>query len=107
MGNGQPVEEAYIGIREGAPCPIMQMKVGVGRRRRDSGVMDAVRVRMYSWQFCSNQKNLAVSFLFLSEGMFREERGRGGGTYTAEKMPNEDYEDASCDAGSGVEILEW
>lgn len=50
MGNGQPVEEAYMGIREGAPCPIMQMKVGVGRRRRDSGVMEEVRVRMYSWQ---------------------------------------------------------
>jgi hypothetical protein len=56
----------YIGIREGAPCPIMQMNVGVGRRRRDSGVMEEVRVRMYSWQFCSS--NLAVSFFLSSEG---------------------------------------
>jgi hypothetical protein len=45
----------YIGIREGAPCPIMQMNVGVGKRRRDSGVMEEVRVRMYSWQFCFQQ----------------------------------------------------
>ena len=73
MGNGQPVEVAYIGIRVGAPCPIMQMKVGVGRRRRDSGVMEEVRVRMYSWQFCSN-RNLAVSFLFSSD---REGEGEG------------------------------
>lgn len=42
----------YMGIREGEPCPIMQMKVGVGRRRRESGEMEEVRVRMYSWQFC-------------------------------------------------------
>ena len=87
----------YIGIREGAPCPIMQMNVGVGRRRRDSGVMEEVRVRMYSWQFCS--RNLAVSLLS-SEGMLRR------GTYTAEEMPNEDYEDSSRDAWSCVEILE-
>ena len=60
----------YIGIREGAPCPIMQMNVGVGKRRRDSGVMEEVRVRMYSWQFCFN--NLTVSFLLSSE---REREG--------------------------------
>jgi hypothetical protein len=62
----------YIGIREGAPCPIMQMNVGVGRRRRDSGVMEEVRVRMYSWQFCYDH-NLAVSFFVSSDG----ERGGG------------------------------
>ena len=40
-----------MGIKEGEPWPTMAMKVGVGRASRESGVMDAVRVRMYSWQF--------------------------------------------------------
>jgi hypothetical protein len=53
MGKGQAVSEAYMGIREGAPQPTMAMKVGVGRLRRESGVMDVVRVRRYSWQYCS------------------------------------------------------
>jgi hypothetical protein len=41
-----------MGIREGEPWPTMAMKVGVGSRRRSAGVMEEVRVRIYSWQFC-------------------------------------------------------
>ena len=51
MGKGQLVVDAYMGIREGEPQPIMQMKVGVGRERREEGDMESWRVRMYSWQF--------------------------------------------------------
>ena len=51
MGKGQRVSFAYMGIREGAPWPTIAMKVGVGRARSESGVMDSVRVRRYSWQF--------------------------------------------------------
>ena len=54
MGKGQAVAEAYMGIREGEPQPMMAMKVGVGRFRRESGVMEEVRVRRYSWQYCSD-----------------------------------------------------
>lgn len=43
-----------MGIREGEPQPMMAMAVGVGRWRREEGVMEAVRVRMYSWQFCED-----------------------------------------------------
>ena len=39
-------------IREGEPQPTTAMKVGVGRERSEAGVIDAVRARMYSWQFC-------------------------------------------------------
>jgi len=48
MGKGQEVSVAYMGIREGEPQPMMAMKVGVGRCRRLSGVMDFVNVRTYS-----------------------------------------------------------
>ena len=46
------VADWYIDIREGEPHPTMAMKVGVGRERREEGVMEAVRERTYSWQFC-------------------------------------------------------
>ena len=52
MGNRQLVADWYIDIREGEPQPTMAMKVGVGRERREEGVMEAVRERTYSWQFC-------------------------------------------------------
>lgn len=48
MGKGQRVSAWYIGIRAGEPHPIMAMKVGMGRERRESGVVVLVRVRMYS-----------------------------------------------------------
>lgn len=54
MGNGQAVWDMYIGIRVGEPWPTIAMKVGVGRARRESGVIEEVRVRMYSWQFCEH-----------------------------------------------------
>jgi len=37
-------------IKEGDPQPTMAMNVGVGRDRREAGVMELVRERMYSWQ---------------------------------------------------------
>ena len=52
MGKGQCVSAAYIGIREGEPWPTIAMKVGVGRARSSSGVMESARVRRNSWQFC-------------------------------------------------------
>lgn len=52
MGKGQLVSVWYMGIREGAPCPIMVMKVGVGSWMRVSGEIDLLRERMYSWQYC-------------------------------------------------------
>lgn len=51
MGKAQLVSDWYMGMREAAPCPTMVMKVGVGRCRREAGVMDLVRARMYSWQY--------------------------------------------------------
>jgi len=51
MGKGHEVADMYIGIREGSPHPTMAMKVGMGSSRTAAGVMDAVRLRMYSWQF--------------------------------------------------------
>ncbi len=51
MGKVQDVAEAYMGIREGEPHPIMLRVVGVGRLARESGEMEAHRVRRYSWQF--------------------------------------------------------
>lgn len=51
MGKGQSVADWYMGIREGEPQPTMAMNVGVGRERREEGVMELVRERMYSWQF--------------------------------------------------------
>lgn len=50
MGNGQDVAVAYMGIRLGEPHPITEIKVGGSRERRESGVMEAERVRRYSWQ---------------------------------------------------------
>ena len=52
MGKGHWVSAWYMGIKAGEPQPIIAMKVGTGRWRREAGVMDAVRVRRYSWQFC-------------------------------------------------------
>jgi len=40
-----------MGIREGEPQPTMAMNVGMGRERRESGVMDSERSLRYSWQF--------------------------------------------------------
>jgi hypothetical protein len=37
-----------MGMSEGEPQPMMAMKVGVGSVRRESGVMEDVRVRMNS-----------------------------------------------------------
>lgn len=51
MGKGHAVASAYIWISEGAPQPITAMKVGTGSWRRESGVMEAERVRRYCWQF--------------------------------------------------------
>lgn len=51
MGKGQEVAAVYMGIREGEPQPITAMKVGMGSWRRESEVMEAERVRRYSWQF--------------------------------------------------------
>lgn len=53
MGKGHAVSEAYMGMREGEPWPIIAMNVGVGRFRRVLGVMpERERERTYSWQFC-------------------------------------------------------
>ena len=52
MVNGQLVSAWYMGIREGEPQPMMAMKVGTGREWRVEGGMEAVRVRVISWQFC-------------------------------------------------------
>jgi hypothetical protein len=41
-----------MGIREGEPQPMMAMKVGTGREWRVEGGIEAVRVRVNSWQFC-------------------------------------------------------
>jgi hypothetical protein len=41
-----------MGIREGEPQPMMAMKVGTGREWRVGGEIEAVRVRVNSWQFC-------------------------------------------------------
>ena len=51
MGNGVDVTLAYMGIRVGEPWPTIAMKVGVGRERREEGVISKERLRMYSWQF--------------------------------------------------------
>lgn len=48
MGKGQFVVSVYIGIRSGLPQPITVMKVGVGRARRESGVMEDESVRKNS-----------------------------------------------------------
>lgn len=48
MGNGQEVADWYIDISDGEPQPTMAMNVGVGRERREEGVMELVRERMYS-----------------------------------------------------------
>lgn len=60
MGNGQEVVAAYMGMREGVPCPTMQRDVGVGRARSAEGVMDEERVRRYSWQFCISPRQLCI-----------------------------------------------
>lgn len=65
MGNGQEVSRWYMGIRDGSPWPIMAMNVGVGRERREVVVIEEVKVRMYSWQFCFLR--LPVSYFFCIE----------------------------------------
>lgn len=79
----------YMGIRPGEPCPTIAMKVGVGRARRESGVMEEVRVRMYSWQFCGNP--ISTIHLFSSETVGWKAFAERGKAYTAEEMPYENY----------------
>lgn len=49
MGNGQLVAWAYMSMSCGSPQPMTAMKVESGSLRRASGVMEAERVRRYSW----------------------------------------------------------
>lgn len=73
------------------------MKVGTGSWRRESDVMEAERVRRYSWQFWGGDVR-AGAWVRWGEG--------GGGAYAAEEVAHEDYEDAGRDIGAGVEGLE-
>jgi hypothetical protein len=78
-----------MGIREGDPCPTIAMKVGTGRARSMAGVMEAVRVRMYSWQFWREVVSGMYLLCFRLKSMGRG-RGGEGETYTAEEMPYKD-----------------
>ena len=54
MGKGHDVVAAYMGMRSGAPQPMIRRvgRLGGGMERREEGGMEVARVRMYSWQFC-------------------------------------------------------
>ena len=80
-----------MGIRLGEPQPITAMKVGVGRERREEGLMERVRVRRYSWQFCDGERVLVHLVGWRWEKGEREEGKWKEKTNSAEEMPDEDY----------------
>jgi hypothetical protein len=55
MGKGQFVSAWYMGMREGSPWPIIAMNVGVGSSSSSFVLMEVLRDRTYSWQFCARE----------------------------------------------------
>lgn len=92
---------AYMSMSAGSPQPMTAMKVLIGSCRRESGWMDAVRVRRYSWQFC---EVVPVSPALSPPGKFEvNEQPR---TYTAVKVADEDDQHPARDIPTGIEALE-